>query len=198
MKPEPEPSGNLRPPGPPRPPTQGISAGGADDGPEKSRQKREATVIINLPPKPTAAVVYAVPEVASPRKKIMNKQVRYWLGLFCLILALLFLATLLPGLFMPHVLGFYKVGDAFMWALMGCLLCFLPDSQYQVRLSRRVLRLAVGAILAGAGFFLTVMALRGVWPGNAEERFRFYECIGVGPMMFFSGVSLCFDSREDG
>ncbi|HXI73623.1 MAG TPA: hypothetical protein VNN22_25045 [Verrucomicrobiae bacterium] len=127
--------------------------------------------------------------------KFTSHKFRLALGLLTCGVGLLFLLPAIWMFFFSHGLVFYRFGDALAWLLMGSLLCFLPESEFQGRFTRNKFRVALGFLITAAGLLLTCFAILEFF-SHAHGGLGFYELIGIGPLLLFTGVSFCFDSRN--
>jgi hypothetical protein len=127
--------------------------------------------------------------------KFTRQKFRLALGLLACGIGLFFLLPALWIFFFSRGLVFYRFGDALAWFLMGSLFCFLPESEIQGRITRSKFRIVLGLLITGAGLFLTGFAILGFF-SHAHGGLEFYELIGIGPLLLFTGVSFCFDSKD--
>lgn len=129
-----------------------------------------------------------------PNVKFARQKFRLSIGLLACGVGLFFLLPAI-GIFSSRGLVFYRFGDALAWFLMGSLLCFLPESEFHGRLTRSKFRLVIGVLIATAGLLLTGFAILEFF-SRAHGGLRFYELIGIGPLLLFTGISFCFDSKD--
>jgi hypothetical protein len=124
--------------------------------------------------------------------KLTRHKFRLPLGLFVCVVGLLFIV---PAIWGSSGVFFYRFADGVAWLLMGFLFCFLPESEFHGGFTRSVLRRALGFLITGAGLFLTGVATFEFF-ARAHGGLRFYELVGIGPLLLFTGVSFCFDSHD--
>jgi hypothetical protein len=127
--------------------------------------------------------------------KFTRQRFRLALGLLACGVGLLFLLPAIWIFFFSRGLVFYRFGDALAWLLMGSLICFLPESEFQGRFTRSKFRTVLGLLITGAGLFLAGVAILEFF-ARAHGGLRFYELAGIGPLLRFTGVSFCFDSKD--
>jgi hypothetical protein len=123
--------------------------------------------------------------------KLTRHKFRLPLGLLICTIGLLFIVVAICG---SRSLYFYRFADGVAWLIMGLLFCFLPESEFEGRFTRNVFRRALGFLITGAGLFLTGVAVFEFF-ARAHDGLRFYELVGIGPLLLFTGVSFCFDSH---
>ncbi len=116
---------------------------------------------------------------------LTRHRLRFVLGLLICAVGLLFFFV--PGL--PS----YRIADGVVWLLIGGLLCFVPE--FHLRFTRDWFTLVLGLLVGVAGFFLTLVAVSEFVGPRSHGWLRFYEFIGIGPLLLTTGVLVGFSKN---
>ena len=117
--------------------------------------------------------------------KFTRHRLRLALGLLACSVGLVFFFA--PGLL------FHRIMDGAAWLLIGGLLCFVPE--FHLRFTRDWFTLVLGILIGVAGLFLT-LAAGGEFVGpRAHGWLRFYEFVGIGPLLLTTGVLVGFSKN---
>src|SRR5215475_13643187 len=111
---------------------------------------------------------------------------------FRLVLGLLTCATGFVFFFAPG-LAFDRVMDGVAWLLIGGLLCFVAE--FHLKFNRDWFTLALGLLIGAAGLFLTLAAVCEFVGPRPHGWLRFYEFIGIGPLLLMTGVLAGFSKN---
>ena len=130
---------------------------------------------------PVADLVVSVPDAM----KLTRHRFRFGLGLLTCAVGLMFFFA--PGL--PA----YRIADGVAWLLIGCLLCFVQE--FHLKFTRDWFTLGLGVLIAVAGLLLTLVAAGEFVGPRAHGWLRFYELIGIGPILLTTGVLVGFSKN---
>ena len=128
--------------------------------------------------------------------KLTRHKVRLTLGLLTCGVGLFFI---LPADWIPFLSRgpiFYRFIDGAAWLLVGALLCLSPE--FHLKLTHQIFVLALGLLMTGAGLCFTVAAMMVLFGPRAHGLLRFYELIGIGPLLITAGFLICFQPKKAG
>ena len=110
-----------------------------------------------------------------------------------LVIGLLICAVGLALCFSHGVL-FHRLVDGSAWLFIGMALCFIPE--FHLRFTRDWFALALGLLMAGAGLCFTAAAAYAFFGPRPHGLLPFYELIGIGPLLLFTGILFGFDKKR--